>query len=70
MPDVKEYIDGMIFVLEWFISINYPDKHFSFEIKPTLNVDTKHSDKTFNDNFEYFINDNQCIKSIIINYIA
>ena len=62
MPDVKEYIDGMIFVLERFISINYPDKHFSFKISPTLNADTKHSSKTFNDNFEYYINENQSIK--------
>lgn len=63
MPDVKEYIDGMIFVLERFIRINYPDKYFSFEIKPTLNADTKHSGKTFNDNFVYYINDNQGLRS-------
>ena len=62
IPDVKEYIDGMIFVLERFIRINYPDKYFSFEIKPTLNADTKHSGKTFNDNFEYYINDNQGLR--------
>ena len=52
--DVKNWLDDLIFMLERFISKNYPNDNFYFKISPTLNANTKYSHELFNNNFEYF----------------
>ena len=53
MPDVKNWLNGLIFMLEKFISINYSNDTFHFKISPALNANTKYSHELFNNNFEY-----------------
>ena len=54
MPDVKNWLNGLIFMLERFISINYSNNTFHFKISPALNASTKYSHDLFNNNFEYY----------------
>ncbi|KAK8897796.1 hypothetical protein M9Y10_000024 [Tritrichomonas musculus] len=54
MSDVKNWLNGLIFMLERFISINYSNATFHFKISPALNASTKYSHDLFNNNFEYY----------------